>query len=214
MPLPENLRQHLTPIAVERQAALSSHLAFCRVRGFSEAYYDALVESATDSVAGLCTEFMAAVRQQRYASAKRITRAVADVCVRLHACTLVEDREEFARLVENDTPINTLEDREGIPMHDSYLMESLINKPLTDRDWLQGLYRETSGFVHFSGNRVKATRNWWRKRGGIRGDLVPGQAEKEISAARWERAVEDFLKCVKLFLEVLGNCLEIESGAD
>lgn len=217
MPLPNNLRQHLSPIAVERQAVLSDHLAFCRVRGFGEAHYDALVESATDSVAGLCTEFLAAVRQQRYASAKRITRSVLDLCVRLHACASTGDREEFAGKVEGGTPLNELKDSEGNPLQDRRLMDSLVSDRDIDSEeeaWLRGLYRETSGFVHFSDGQISITRNWWQKRDGARGDLVQGRAEEEVEPERWEDAKEDFLGCVRLFLRVLGDCLKNESSAD
>ena len=210
MPLPQNIDQHLAPIIRAEQSILDTHLAFREARDFGDTSYDALVESATDFVTGLCEDYLDAVARQRYFNSRRFARIAADPCMRLNAALEVADREEFARQVEKgDRQINQLQDARGNLLQDAHLMDLLEGR----EPKLRVLYRRASGFVHLSPSHMEITRISWRQL-GREGRLVPGRAELHAREVNWEESAKDFLKCVQLFQKVLDKCLETELAAE
>jgi hypothetical protein len=81
-----------------------------------------------------------------------ITRMQLDTVLRLYALFWVADPEDFATKVFKGTEINKLKAKDGCPLTDQYLKERLAPK----NDWIPAVYKETSGYIHFSNRHMKA----------------------------------------------------------
>lgn len=81
-----------------------------------------------------------------------LIRLQLDTAFRLHAIFWVDDPETFAKQVFEGGQINRIKAADGQPMTDKYLKEKL----LADYPWMQDVYENTSGAVHFSARHISA----------------------------------------------------------
>lgn len=89
-------------------------------------------------------------KANNYVTAISLIRLQIDNCLRLYAMTLVEDPRDFYEKVLGGSEIRNLLDRDGNKMTDNYLvtkLDSLYPK-------FKLLYKNTSGFVHFSNEHM------------------------------------------------------------
>ena len=90
------------------------------------------------------------VDNKNYITAIPLLRLQVDNCLRLFALSLVSDRKHFYEEVLKGTHIRNLTDAEGKKMNDDYLVtkiDALYPK-------FKELYKNTSGFVHFSNEHL------------------------------------------------------------
>lgn len=79
-----------------------------------------------------------------------ILRLSIDNCLRLYAINIADDRENVVNTILSGGKIGNLKDKNGNKMTDAYL-----NKQLEQQDPLiSGVYKEASGFIHFSNKAV------------------------------------------------------------
>jgi hypothetical protein len=85
-----------------------------------------------------------------YISAISLIRLQVDNCLRLFAMSLVKDRRDFYKAVVNGIHIGNMKDAEGNSMTDEYLVTK-IDKMYPQ---FKELYKNTSGFIHFSNEHL------------------------------------------------------------
>ena len=76
-----------------------------------------------------------------------------DTGVRFSAAWLVDNPHDFASRVLGGEQINRLKSMDGIKLTDSYLIE----KRAQEFPWLPVVYKNLSGFIHFSGSHIFAS---------------------------------------------------------
>jgi hypothetical protein len=81
-----------------------------------------------------------------------IVRMQLDTVLRLYALFWVADPEDFATEVFNGTPINKLKAKDGKILSDNYLKQRVTKT----NEWVPSVYKETSGYIHFSHRHIKA----------------------------------------------------------
>jgi hypothetical protein len=96
--------------------------------------------------------FRSMIDQRNSLVASSIIRMQLDTVLRLYALFWVADPEEFAKKVFKGTEINKLKASDGERMTDAYLR----NRVAKTNDWIPAVYRETSGYIHFSNRHMKA----------------------------------------------------------
>jgi hypothetical protein len=96
--------------------------------------------------------FLSMVDQRNSLVASSIIRMQLDTILRLYALFWVADPEEFAKKVFMGEEINKLKASDGERMTDSYLR----NRVAKTNDWIPAVYKETSGYIHFSNRHMKA----------------------------------------------------------
>jgi hypothetical protein len=96
--------------------------------------------------------FRSMVDQRNSLVASSIIRMQLDTVLRLYALFWVADPEEFAKKVFKGEEINKLKASDGERMTDAYLR----NRVAKTNDWIPDVYRETSGYIHFSNRHMKA----------------------------------------------------------
>jgi hypothetical protein len=90
--------------------------------------------------------FCAAIRSNNFTCAAPLVRLQLDNLLRFYALYIVKDPHDAVTNVFRGIPIRKQFDRDGAPMTDHNLVQSLAkNLP-----WVESVYRESSGFVHLS----------------------------------------------------------------
>lgn len=79
-----------------------------------------------------------------------ILRLQLDTALRLYALYWVSDPEEFAGRVFSGEQVDRIKAADGQLMKDRYLIDKLI----PTNPWVEAVYRNTSGLIHFSGRHM------------------------------------------------------------
>lgn len=95
--------------------------------------------------------FMAMQDAMNATVAAALVRLQLDTLLRLYALWWVDDADVFAKEVWSGKQINRMKAADGAMMSDAYLADRL--SAMTH--WIPTVYRETSGFIHFSHRHVK-----------------------------------------------------------
>jgi hypothetical protein len=106
--------------------------------------------SIANRAIGLNRGYCILVNANNYISAVPLIRLQIDNCLRLFAISLVENSNSFYDEVLKGTQINNLLDRDGKKMNDKYLVDKIISF----FPEFGPLYKNTSGFVHFSNEHL------------------------------------------------------------
>lgn len=83
-------------------------------------------------------------------AARTMLRTHIDTAIRLHAAWLVSDPQKFALDVLAGVQIDKISIRKGVQLKDSYLIASLKD----DYPWLEEVYKNLSGYIHFSDSHI------------------------------------------------------------
>lgn len=109
--------------------------------------------------------------------AASLVRLQLDSLLRLYALWWVEDADRFSQDVLGGAQINKLKAADGAVMTDAWLYRRLA----TEIPWIETVYRESSGFVHFSGRHMLAVlqaRNDDEQDAGIALNLDPSDSSR------------------------------------
>lgn len=93
-------------------------------------------------------------KNENYIAATNLLRLQADNCMRVYAISLVEDRAKFFEDVLAGKHIRNIKDAEGNKMTDDFLATQLEKLFVG----FKSLYRNTSGFIHFSNEHLNLNR--------------------------------------------------------
>ncbi|WDJ93593.1 hypothetical protein [Xanthomonas campestris] len=85
--------------------------------------------------------------------ARTLLRVHIDTSLRFSAAWLVKDPHDFASKVLAGERIDIMKSQGGEKLRDAYLVEVRC----TDYPWLKEVYRNLSGYVHFSGSHIYDT---------------------------------------------------------
>jgi hypothetical protein len=81
-----------------------------------------------------------------------IVRMQLDTVLRLYALFWVADPEDFALKVLQGTQIDKLKAKDGKLLSDRYLKDRVSKT----NEWIPSVYKETSGYIHFSHRHIQA----------------------------------------------------------
>lgn len=91
--------------------------------------------------------FRMLIDARNFQSAAGLLRMQIDSAMRMNALALVEDSKLLLDTWMDGKAINKLKSSEGSQLSDAYLRKKLSDK----HPWVNGIYEDASGFVHFSG---------------------------------------------------------------
>jgi len=123
-----------------------------------------------------------------YSTAISLIRLQIDNCLRLFAISLCNP-EYLLEEVKKGKSVRSLKDRDGIKMQDVYL----INKLGEFMPSFKSLYEETSGFIHFSNEHLKANNKISQKDGDLYIQTLIG-GEFEITETEKIKYLDDMIK--------------------
>ena len=76
---------------------------------------------------------------------------------------MVADPHDFADRIMSGEHVRKMKDKTGTKMTDAYLVSTLKD----EHDWLERVYEETSGFIHFSHQHVISSLRYSDRDGGL-----------------------------------------------
>lgn len=95
--------------------------------------------------------FETLIKSSNFISAAHLIRPHLDNYLRLLAAWLVREPHGFAKDIWNGASVRDYRDRDGNKMTDAYLKA----KATEEFPWIENVYNETSGFVHFSNKHIR-----------------------------------------------------------
>lgn len=119
-----------------------------------------------------------------------ILRLQLDTVLRLYALYWVADPEKFAERVFNGEQIDRLKAADGELMKDRYL----INRIMSHNPWVDEVYKNTSGLIHFSGRHMHAALRLK--------DAETGAAEIFIGPTNPSHEMKEFQEMLEAFFHV------------
>lgn len=119
-----------------------------------------------------------------------ILRLQLDTMLRAYALYFVDDPESFAHEVFQGKQIDRIKAADGKLMQDRYL----IDKVMPRNPWVESVYKNTSGLIHFSDRHIKAAIH--------NNDLDKGALELFISSNDPSHEMDDFEEAIEAFFHV------------
>lgn len=156
-----------------------------------------------------CSAFRLLLTNRNFITAASVLRIQLDNALRFYASFLVSKPHEFAIAVLNGTPVRDLKDRNGKKMRDQYLVDCLSK----EYPWIPKVYKETSGYIHFSKKHIFNAIN------GV--DEKNHSAKIEISSkdinlpdAIYIEALDAFMASTDIFLRYLTGWIITKNNPD
>lgn len=150
-------------------------------------YISGIVNRALSLISG----FDILLRNKNYLSALHLVRPHLDNYMRLHAAWLCNDPHDFANRVWKGERVDSIRDRDGKYLKDAYLKQKVSE----DHPWIENVYNESSGFIHFSNKHIAGAVS-------TKGDYVT----TSISKVDNEVPNKDKLETIMCMVEIT-NCI-------
>lgn len=191
------LDRHVTHIEGLRDLHLNILRGILLADGGKMFALDILASAVVKRSMSLCAGFSVLVRSHNYTCAASLLRLQLDSCLRFFAAFIVERPHEFASSVLKGVPVRKLKDRNGTPMTDRHLVDSLGIK----YEWMPRVYEATSGFIHLSERHVFAVWQPGSTEGSV--SLRVSDTDEEFPEELWIEMAAGFLACTDALFEYL-----------
>lgn len=132
--------------------------------------------------------FRTMVEQQNSLCALPLVRMHLDTLLRLYAGFWAANHQSFCHEVLMGAQINRMKDADGHKMTDRFLVDKLT----TRNPWVADVYKQTSGYIHFSGRHIRSV---MRMEDLGSGDILHGQLV--IGPKDYNRQQEDFCESIR-----------------
>lgn len=123
--------------------------------------------------------------------AAALLRLQLDTVLRLYALYWVADPEDFATRVFGGEQVDRLKAADGKQMKDRYLIDRIKQR----NPWVEPVYKNTSGLIHFSDRHIHSA---------IRLDGDDGAAQFLLAATNAEHTLADFQELLEAFFHCTG----------
>ncbi len=161
---------------------------------------DFLANGAVKRALALSSGFRSMIEAKNMVCAGALLRLQVDTALRVYAAYIVPAPHEFASAVLEGAKVSDLKDRDGNRMHDGYLVRRLADEEKCG--WLPRVYRETSGYVHFSGKHIFSTFTSVDDEGHTI-QMRISAADEHLPAEIYEEAVDAFIAATELLAKFL-----------
>jgi len=183
-------------------------LAMGRAEGGSLYPLDILAISALNRSLALSSGFRAMIQARNFICAGALLRLQLDTALRFAAAWMVPNPHDFAMSVMGGTPVRRLADCDGNMMTDSHLVSRLK----VDDPWIEDLYNQTSGYVHFSEKHLSNAVTSLGDDGAL--TMKASSIDEAVEPQHYLEAVLAFEASVNLFIRYLeGWALTKDAGS-
>jgi hypothetical protein len=149
----ENIRDRLLKLDKDRAAMLDLVIKELAYPGAPMFELDILAFGCAKRAISATSALRLLVESWNLVTARTLLRTHIDTALRFSAAWLVDNPHAFAKKIIAGERLDKIKDREGKLLRDSYLVERMSDT----RPWLPEVYKQLSGFVHFSGSHVFAS---------------------------------------------------------
>lgn len=145
----------------------------------------------------LLSGFAALVEARNLVAAGPLVRFQLDNALRFFAASLVDSADDFAWRVLEGNLIRKMKDRNGNPLTDQYLVQTLASQ----RPWITSVYDATSGYVHFSEKHIFNCLRLNDERGSFQ--MKISDVDEFVPEGIYLEAIGAFTEATKLTLELV-----------
>lgn len=147
--------------------------------------------------------FRSMIESRNSLVALALVRLQMDTMLRLYALFFVTDPDDFATKVYHGASVNKLKDDRGQLMSDTCLRDRVASQ----NAWVPDVYRETSGYIHFSHRHIQAALSLQDKGAGkVELRLGPHDIDKPL--AYYGEAVRAFRHITMMIPIAAGDWFE------
>lgn len=111
---------------------------------------DLVMVGVANRAVSLTEGFFTLLRDRNLICAAPLVRMQLDCALRFYSLWLVSEPHDLAKRIQDGEEIRKIKDRSNQLMNDRYLVEKLA----PTYPWITKLYKETSGFVHFTDKHI------------------------------------------------------------
>lgn len=144
--VPMTMDQALAHLEGMKTAHVDMASRMLRAYGAKAYAADLLCLASLKRSMSLIDGFILLIKANNFICAASLVRLQLDTLLRTRAMWLAQNPHDFATNVMAGEPINKMVDRDGNKMSDRYLVASMK----TECPWIEKVYEETCGYIHFS----------------------------------------------------------------
>lgn len=133
--------------------------------------------------------------ENNFPAAAVMVRLQLDSLLRFFALHLVDNPHELASRILHGDQLDKIKDRSNQKMKDAYLRKKVFEQE-EGIDWIESVYRETSGYVHLSHKHLYCMMEQYRAIG-------PDGKEIEVYNADFVSAALEAAECIRHTTELL-----------
>jgi hypothetical protein len=159
---------------------------------------DLLAIGAFKRSSGNIKGFKLLVESKNMAASRSLLRVQLDTFLRFSAIALVENANEFASKVLSGEQIRKLKDKLGKKMSDAYLVQTLSK----EYDWLQKVYDDLCGYIHFSNKHIFDSFNSFDDE-NRKIEFLFGNEDHKYPEYSWVEIVDCFTMSLNIFFVYL-----------
>lgn len=139
--------------------------------------------------------------------ARSLLRLHIDTALRFFAVFIVKEPHEFVMKVVSGEQINKMRDRSGKTMTDSYL----VSKLASEYSWLPTVYKNLSGYVHFSNQHLfSSVENMDDETGSVQ--YVIHEEDTKYPEFSWVEVIDCFNETTDIFIKYLEGWIFTKSN--
>lgn len=169
---------------------------------------DLLAVGALNRSLAHCAGFKSLLEARNLICAGAILRLQLDTALRFYASFIVEKPHDFAVEVLKGTPVYKMKDADGNLMRDAYLVERLGK----DHSWVPRVYKETSGYIHFSDKHLMSA--FSPDQDGNRFLMKMSAVDKDLPDAIYLEAIEAFYHATGILLSYIKGWVFTKDNPD
>jgi hypothetical protein len=167
--------------------SLSSDLAKYIPAGSGLYTTDFLVLAAAKRTLSLGRAFLAMMEVPNFGVAAALLRMQLDTALRFSALACVKSQDDFAMAMLRGDRIDKMVSNSGQRLTDKFLV-GCLSKAVP---WVEGVYNETSGFIHLSGRHI------WQTFSALNED--ERKVQLQVSAEDVRRPASEYVEIVQAF---------------
>lgn len=186
---------------IERLLSIHNDLTKGCVEAYKGTLYpvDLLALSVINRSYNLIEGFCDLIVKKNIIAAAPLIRMQLDNVLRFSAIFYVSNPHDFALKVLNGIHINKLKSIENKPMTDKYLVQKLVDTE--QKEWIEKVYNNTSGYVHFSEKHIYST----FKANNNNGELTAfiGSIGNNVENSLVIECIECFIECTEILIKYI-----------
>ena len=199
--VPESIAKGLENLRRYERELLNLEMAVLRAYGGTLYPLDLMAAAGAKRALAQATGFRHMIETRNLVCAGALLRLQVDTALRFYAAFRVESPHDFAMQVFDGAEIRNLKDRHGHKMTDKYLVSCLVDES-PDNAWIERVYKETSGYVHFSSKHMFSIYHP-RSEEHSSVHIEIGATDVPLPDSIYAEALEAFIAATSLFMRYL-----------
>ncbi|MDM7930024.1 hypothetical protein [Blastomonas fulva] len=147
--------------------------------------------------------FRSCIEDLNWLVAAALLRLQLDTVLRLYALYWVADPEDFAGRVFAGEQVNRMKAADGNQMSDRYLIEKIKDQ----NAWVESVYKNTSGLIHFSSRHMHAAIRLKDEQTGLIEGFI-GPTDPNHTVEDFTETIEAFFHCTAMVGVACGDWFE------